>query len=284
MCYKYFQLVIIFSIFSEIIAKASPIMVWYASVKHYLNSFKIRYWRDKYIHVEELLKQYMRQAKTHKDKLYDLTWRTNETVRTIDLLAQTQMRINESDLRDIQGNTSDVQVITQQSDLNRAAQRPVRISSASSSSHHPASSHESSDLSASSTSSTSTDSDSGTPPQGDHAGFPTTSNHSGLESMNQSYCKSFHGLVSDRSDHDSDGAQAVDAIPATVNDDNDNDDDRASIRTITKSVSQHSLTFHQLRPSHRDNPESHKQVEEPEDLREFRETHYKITKKYRQPK
>ena len=99
--------------------------------------------------------------------------------------------------------------------------------------------------------------------------------------------------MSDRSDRDSDGTQGVDPLPATNNEDKDDDDDdeRGSTHTITKSVSQHSLTLNQLhpslgRPSHGDSPESHMQVYvgEPEDLREFRDVHQRITKKYRSPK
>ena len=99
--------------------------------------------------------------------------------------------------------------------------------------------------------------------------------------MNQVY-KPFSILKSENSDRDSDGAQAEDPIPAIANDD---DDDRASTHTlITKSTSQHSLNFPPLRPSHRDNPESHIQIDEPEGLREFREVHHRITQKYRRPK
>ena len=254
----------------------------------------MKYWREKYIHVEKLLKQSKRQAQTYKDKLSDLAERTNETVRSIVHLAQTQLRINESDLRDIQSNNSDSSAITQQSDLSREAQRPIRIS-ITSSSHHPASSRDSSDLSASSSSTSilSTNSEGGTQQHDDHEGFTDSSHLSGTVPMDQAnYIKPFQQNMSDRSDRDSDGQQGVDAIPATNNDDNDDDDDdddRGSTHTITKSVSQHSLTFNQLRPSlrrpsHGDSPESHMQVDELEDLREFREVHQRIMKKYRNPK
>jgi hypothetical protein len=243
----------------------------------------VKYWREKYVHVEELLKQWKRQAQTHKDKLSDLAERTNDAMKSIVHLAQTQLRINDSDLTDVQRNNHNVHAIAQQSesDLSREARRPTRVSSATSSStYHPASSRENSDLSASSSSTSilSTNSEGSTQQHEDHGGFPNSSNLSGTASAH--YIKPFQNNMSDRSDHDSDGAQAVDPIPATANDDNDNDDDKDSTHTITKSASQHSL----LRSSHRDSPESHMHAEEPEDLREFREVHQRITKKYGNPK
>lgn len=229
------------------------------------------------------IKTHRETLKTQREKLCELTWRTNETARSIEFLAQTQMRINKSDLHGILSEDLPdgyPHKVLQQSDLSRAAQRPTRISSASSSSHPPASSNEGSDLSASSSASISTNSEGGTQ-QHDNTGLSNSSNFNGMTSMNPAYYKPFQIQMSDRSDRDSDGAQGVDPIPATANDD---DDDRASIHTITQSTSQHSLNFPLLRPSHRDNPESHREINEPEGLREFREVHHRITQKYRQPK
>ena len=243
----------------------------------------MKYWKEKYIRVEELLKQSKRLAQTHEDTLSDLAGRTNETMRSIVHLVQTQLRINKSDLRDIQSNNSESPAIIQQSNLSREAQRPIRISTTSSS-HHPASSHDSSDLSASSSSISilSTNSEGGT--QQHYEAITDSSNFSGTVPMDRAnYIKPFQQNMSDRSDRDSDGTQGVDPpIPATNNEDkDDDDDDRCSTHTITKSVSQHSLILHQLRPWLGDSPESHIQADEPEDLREFREVHQRITKKYR---
>ena len=142
----------------------------------------MKYWREKYIHVEVLLKQSKR-----------LAGETNKTLRSIVHLAQTQMRINENGLRDIQSNNTDNHVITQQSNLSREAQRPIRISTTSSS-LHPASSRDSLDLSASSSSTSiiSTNSEGGTQQYDDHKSFTDSSNLGGTVPMDRAnYIKPF---------------------------------------------------------------------------------------------
>ena len=252
-----------------------------------------KYWKDKYINAEKILKKKVEKARILEEKVHNLAKRNNKAFSSIEYVVETQKRANESEFRDIQSNDHPhIDAITQQSDLTREAKRPIRISSAvssstASSSHHPASSHEGSDLSASSSSSLLTTNSDDSTQQQDHGDLSNSGNFSDTLSVTQAYYKPFQIQMSDRSDRDSDGAQAVELIPATVNDsdNNDNDnDDTASVRTITKSPSQHSLTFCHLRPSHRDNPESHMHVVEPEGLREFREVHHKITKKYRRTK
>ena len=163
--------------------------------------------------------------------------------------------LSQSDLREITCTCSGLS----KNDLHATKQKRISVTSSTSGSNPPPSSND--DLSTRTSSATSLFShfEHDTPNNDDCEDHSKNCNSNFSNNMIQADVKPFSYLMSDRSD--SDGQQAHDQRQVigpqrlTVNpyhdDDNDNDD-AASVRTLTKSVIGHSIEYHQQALSHGD--------------------------------